>query len=147
MKKLMSRKDYDRWIKTLPKDVCPFCQWQEYQIVLFEGYEWIWIANIAPYWKNHTLLVPKRHFTEYEEMTNSEAIEFKQLMDRAVKKYKSLGFKRFVHFWRKRLDNIDPKTGKLKVSHFHVHLCNDFDGLWDPILDTEARKWDIDMLK
>lgn len=145
--KIMSRIEYEEWMAKQPKDLCAFCEWKKNQIVIYEGYKWLWVANLAPYWKIHTLLVPKRHFKEYGEMTNSEAVEFKQLIDKAIKKYETLGVERFVHFWRKRKNSFDPKTGKKKVDHFHVHLCDDFDGMWDPILDDKAKEWDVNIMR
>jgi len=62
--KLLSRQEYDNWVSQLPKDVCTFCEWDKYQILLKEFEYWIWIACIAPYWRWHTMIVPKLFWSE-----------------------------------------------------------------------------------
>ena len=143
MNKLLKRKDYEKWFAEIPADICTFCEWRKYQMVIKEGYEWVWIANIAPYWKRHTLLLPKRHFESYGDMSNGETIELRQILKFAMEKYEEAGYNRFIHFWRKRpMDNKQKK-----VKHFHIHLCDDYDGLWDNIVDKKAVEWDVDIFK
>jgi len=150
-KKLLSRKQYDKFMKTLPVGYCTFCNWKDYQIVLHEGYQWIWIANFAPYWKYHTMLVPKRHFEEFGEMTNSEAVEFKQLLKLAMDRYESKTLygengdeiKNYVYFWRRRGNHFDSISGTQRPSHFHVHFVPDKEHLWDPIVSNKAHEWNI----
>lgn len=141
--KLMTRPEYDKWIKTIPPGVCVFCNWKKYQIVLKEGRYWVWIANIAPYWKRHTMLLPKRHFEDFGDINKHEFLELKKLIKKITDKYHRLGYTRFVYFWRKRDFSFDVKTGKKKFGHFHIHLCDDYDGLWDLILDKNAINWDF----
>ena len=83
-KKLMSRVEYDAWLKGLPDNFCPFCDWRNSQIVLYEGHTWVWVANIAPYWRYHTMFIPKRHITELTEVTVTEMGEFFDMYLRAV---------------------------------------------------------------
>ncbi len=155
MPKLLSRPQYDKWLKKLPKDYCTFCHYDEFQIILHEGYEWVWIANIAPYWYYHTMLIPKRHFTEFGDMTNSEAIEFKQILSLAMKRYRSQKLYRpdktliekYVYFWRKRDNLVDKISGTTRPDHFHIHISPDQDHLWDRVVDKDACKVNIDTLK
>lgn len=146
----MSRAEYDLWTKNIPKEKCMFCDQNE-QFILKEGYEWLWVANIAPYWYYHTMLIPKRHFVEYWDMTNDEAIELKQLSKYVINRYRqakllrsdNTEIKKYVFFWRLRDDRFDPISGNIRPDHFHLHIAPDKDHLWDPTLDENAYKVDI----
>jgi diadenosine tetraphosphate (Ap4A) HIT family hydrolase len=155
MAKLMTRKEYDTWYKTIPENACTFCDWQKYQIVLKEFEHWVWIANIAPYWKWHTMIIPKRHFEKYSDMTFMEAGELVSVIDYGEKKLLSSNLLRsdgskvekVVYFWRFRFNRFDEKSGTIRPAHFHIHLCPDKDHLWDPIIDEDAHLIDLEKLK
>ena len=68
---MLSREEYEKWYKKIPANECTFCNWQKYQIVLKEFDNWIWIACNAPYWRYHTMILPKRHFVKYSDMSFS----------------------------------------------------------------------------
>lgn len=36
---LLTRKDYEDWLKEIPEGVCPLCQWRMYQYLLYQGRE------------------------------------------------------------------------------------------------------------
>ena len=151
---MMNRKDYDLWLRELHPHVCTFCDPTK-QIVIKEFDYWIWIANIAPYWKYHTMIVPKRHFEKFSDMTFLEAGELIKVIDYGEKKMIDAKLKRddgtliekVVYFWRFRLDRFDPLSGTVRPSHFHCHLCFDKDRLWDPIIDENAKDWDPDVFR
>ena len=155
MAKLMNRDQYNKWLKKLPKNYCTFCNWKEYQIVLKEGWRWIWVANLAPYWYWHTMLVPKRHFVEYNEMNDKEAVELRDMFDYAINRYREekllredgSQIKKYVFFWRLRDDTYDPISKVKRPNHFHIQIAPDKDHLWDPTLDKNAYKIDIMRLK
>lgn len=149
--KLLSRVEYELFLKSIPKNICTFCEYHDYQIVLKEGWRWVWIANLAPYWKYHTMLISKRHFTEYIEMDDFESVELKEMLNYAMGKYRNAELRRddgtkiekFVYFWRKRDNKLDRISGTIRPDHFHVHIAPDRDHLWDDVIDDHAYKVDI----
>jgi len=153
--KLLSRPDYEKWLKKLQPNECTFCKWKEYQIVLKEFEHWVWIANIAPYWNWHTMILSKRHFEKYGDMTFKEAGELTSVIDYGEKKILESKLKRedgtliekVVYFWRYRFNRFDPISGTVRMAHFHLHLCGDRDHLWDRVVNPEAHKCDISKLK
>jgi diadenosine tetraphosphate (Ap4A) HIT family hydrolase len=155
MDKLLSRPEYDKFMQDLPDGKCTFCEWETYQIVLKEFDQWLWIANIAPYWKYHTMIMPKRHFEKYSDMTFMEAGELVKVIDYGEKKILDAKLLRddgsliekVVYFWRHRFNRYDPISGTIRPSHFHLHLSPDKDRLWDSILDQSANSWDVNILK
>ena len=150
-KKMLSRQEYDKWIATLPKDKCTFCEWEQYQIVLKEFKHWVWIANIAPYWYWHTIILSKRHFVEFHDQSFQEVAELLTVLDYTKKKfidaklYRKTGelVEKFVYFWRLRLNRFDPISKTVRPDHFHIHLAPDKDHLWDSTLDENAHLLDI----
>lgn len=151
MKKLLTRKQYDKYFKKIPDNVCTFCQWEKHQIILKEFEHWLWIANLAPYWRWHTMLIPKRHFVEYHEMTFLEAGELttailyanKRMLDAKLEREDGTLVEKIVHFWRYRANRFDPQSGTVRPNHFHLHITPDKDHLWDPILDESPTEVDI----
>lgn len=152
--KLLTRAEYELFLQSIPENVCTFCEWKTYQIVLKEGYKWVWIANLSPYWNWHTMLIPKRHFTEFTEMTEFELSEMGEMLKLAMVKYRGAGLKRadgsevkkYVYFFRKRDDRFDPISGNIRPDHFHIHIAPDKDHLWDTCLDKEPYNCDINKL-
>jgi diadenosine tetraphosphate (Ap4A) HIT family hydrolase len=146
---LLSREDYEKWIADMPPATCPFCKWKKYQYVLYEGKHWIWIACRAPYWKYHTMFVPKRHFEEMNELTVVEMGELMDIYSIAVEKFRTLKLdlvhreiSKFMFFWRLRDDPFEARNKSIRMVHFHMHLTPDREGLLDPILQKEACDWD-----
>ena len=152
--KLLSRPEYDKWIRSLPAGVCTFCEWQDYQVVLKEFEHWIWIASLAPYWNWHTLIMPKRHFVEFEDQTFKEAAEFldvsiyakRKLLDAKLKRSDGSLVEKIVCFWRFRANRYDPISKTVRPDHFHFHTTPDKDHLWDSTLDQDAYKCDFKKL-
>lgn len=153
-KHLMTRPEYDEFMKTLSADKCTFCEWEKYQVILKEFENWVWIANLAPYWKYHTMIMPKRHFEKYSDMTFLEAGELVKVIDYGEKRILDAKFERddgslvekVVYFWRYRFNRFDSISGTVRPSHFHLHLCADKDHRWDSTLDDNAIDWDIERL-
>ena len=151
LKKLLTRKQYDSWIKNMPAGTCTFCDWKDTQVVLKEFDNWVWIANISPYWWWHTLIMSKRHFVEFDDMTFKEASELPTVLAFTKKKFIDAKLvlangkvaDRYVYFWRMRVDWRDTETGAIKPDHFHLHLAPDIDHSWDPILNKDAYKCDV----
>jgi len=120
--KMLSRKQYEEWLKSFPPDYCSFCDWPHNQITLHEGKNWIWIANRSPYWYWHTMLVTKRHVREFDQLSVIEAGELVEMYGYIVKKYREAELKRsdnslikkYVFFWRLRDDLYDPISGNMR---------------------------------
>lgn len=154
IKKLLTRTEYDSFMKALPENKCTFCEWEKYQVILKEFENWVWIANLSPYWKFHTMIVSKRHFEKYSDMTFKEAGELVKVIDYGEKKILDAKLVRddgtliekVVYFWRYRFNRFDPISGTIRPSHFHLHLCADKDHLWDGVLDQNATEWDYKVL-
>ncbi len=146
----MSRVEYDKWYKTQDPAVCGFCHLDR-QIVLKEFDHWVWIANFAPYWRYHTMLLPRRHFVKFSDMTFAEAGELPKVVDYGEKKMIDAKLLRtdgtliqkMVYFWRYRFNRFDPISGTVRPDHFHIHLAPDKDHLWDPTLDKKAHLADV----
>jgi hypothetical protein len=144
--KLLTREEYNIWLARLPKDLCAFCEWGEYQVLLKEFEYWIWIACIAPYWQWHTLIVPKRHFIEPEEQTFKEVGERvfvesyvkKRLLDADLKREDGTPVEKIVVFYRFRANRYDQISNTIRPDHFHLHVTPDKDHLWDSTLDKNA---------
>jgi diadenosine tetraphosphate (Ap4A) HIT family hydrolase len=148
--KILNRQEYDEWMRSLDPNICTFCQWDEYQFVLKEFSYWVWIANKAPYWNWHTIIMPKRHFVEFEEQTFKEISEFLDVFSYAKRKILDAGLLRadgkpvekIVYFARFRANRFDPISKTVRPDHYHFHLSPDKDHLWDTTLDAEAHRCD-----
>ena len=146
----MTRSQYDKWLEGLPPNVCTFCAWKKYQIPLKEFEHWVWIVSIAPYWRYHTMIIPKRHFEKYGDMTLSEAGELVEVINYGEKKILGSNLRRadgskiekVVYFWRFRFNRFDPISHTIRPAHFHLHLAPDKDHLWDGVLEKDAHKID-----
>jgi len=95
------------------------------------------------------MFIPKRHFVEMDEMTVVEMGELIEMYSSAIKKMRSLGLvinekaiERFLFFWRLRDTNFEETSQTRRLSHFHMHLTPDVEGLFDPLLTKDARDWD-----
>ncbi|MCL4367096.1 hypothetical protein M1563_02915 [Patescibacteria group bacterium] len=141
--KLLSRQEYERWLKTLPRESCTLCEWGKYQIVLKEMHFWVWIACLAPYRKFHTMFIPKRHIESIGELIIWEWLELVRLYQYALWRFRELDITdRYLIFWRKRDSYIDSKTGTRKLTHLHIHFIPDREHCFDPILDSNAIRID-----
>jgi diadenosine tetraphosphate (Ap4A) HIT family hydrolase len=153
---ILTREQYDLWIETLPKGWCTFCKYDEpigvpkvKQKVLKRFDNWVWIANIAPYWYWQTMISPKRHFIEEQDMSVEEMgekikaskyVESRYLKAKLRDKNDKL-IENFVYFWRFR--RKDRVGGESKVGHFHLHFAPQIEHSWDPTLEADAYKCDV----
>jgi len=153
--KLLTRKQYDAWIKQADPNTCFFCQWAKYQAVIKEFKNWLWVQNLAPYWYYHTMFMPKRHFTRESEMTVEEMAELIQIKEYAFNvvtksnlkfpsgKDKGRPVDKFVYFHRLRINSFDSISGTIRPNHLHFHFTPDIDHRWDATLDENAHKYPI----
>lgn len=153
--RLLSRSEYEQWLKQLPSNYCAFCQWEPNQYVLKEGVHWLWIANLAPYWRYHTMLVPKRHVIRLTDLTVTETGEMYEMLEMSVDKLRAAQLrnvdgtpiKKFIFFWRLRDDTFDYLSGNIRPDHLHLHVTPDRDHLFDPVLDGQAYQADLTQLQ
>ena len=146
---LLKRDEYKNWLQSMPEDSCTLCDWNKYQYVLHNGTYWLWIACRAPYWPYHTMLTPKRHFKEVNEMKVVEMGELIEMYSIAVRKFRSLNLTinekpvdRYIVFWRLRENLNESESNTRRLEHFHIHLVPDRAGMFDPVLDENACDWD-----
>jgi diadenosine tetraphosphate (Ap4A) HIT family hydrolase len=149
---LLTRSEYEGWLEWLKENsIDPFKDWRNHQAILKEGQYWLWVANKAPYWRFHTLFVPKRYFKEWGDMTVQEMAELMLMLKNAINKMRTAKLERadgtliekYVFFWRLRDNTFDPISGNDRPTHFHLHLAPDRDHLWDSTLEEDAHKVDI----
>ncbi len=149
---LISRDDYEQWTKNIPEDHCPICHVNE-QILLGETEHFIWIANISPYWKYHTMIVPKRHIDYFSKLNHEEIFDFQKFLKQITKHLLSLGLTyddgspltQFLTMFRESADK--NKSGYYKMDHLHIHLVPEKRGVDRFKLDPEAIHIDMQKLQ
>lgn len=77
------------------------------------------MVNRAPYVKDHLMVVPLRHVTSVESLTQAESQGTRKLVMRAVSLLKKRGHKAYSILVRQGKD-----SGK-SVQHVHVHVIPD----------------------
>lgn len=150
-KKLLSREEYERWMQSLPADRCLLCEPHE-QIVLGASEFWYWIANVAPYWRYHTMLIPKRHIRDMAHLTLDEFADFQRFEREIVNHLVGLGLQhqdgrsvdQFIMMIRVREKGIQNGSTYKKPEHLHVHLIPDKEGVGRFILNESANIIDIE---
>ncbi len=114
----MSRKDR---VKVMIKDdKCIFCKIIEKSIpskVLFENDKNLAFLDIFPVSKGHTIVIPKNHYKNLEEIPNNELSELFEI----VKKVSILIHKKLKVDGYNILQNNFRAAGQV-VNHFHVHI-------------------------
>lgn len=99
---------------------CPFCQIHEERTRMIEDGERVFVVLSNPrLMSGHLLVVPKKHIERISELSKGEKDE---LFDKIIK-YQELILSKFASGCDVRI-NYRPfiKEGRLKVSHFHIHL-------------------------
>ena len=121
---------------------CPFCE-SETQWILAANAHWYWSACLAPYWKFHTMIVPRRHIESPHEIDRDEEFkDYLEINEIAASGYRSSGFRRTASYTRHREDPFEIETNTPRLTHLHIHVFPDRAGLLDPVLDADARDWD-----
>lgn len=149
---LISRKEYEEFVKTIPEGACLLCEPQK-QIVLGDSKHWIWIANISPYWKYHTMLVPKKHINYFSELNQEELLDFQKFHRQLCRHLLSLELthsdgkkvNQFLTMFRESTDHNDPSY--YKTDHLHIHLVPDERGVDRFNIDPTAIDIDVEKLK
>ena len=150
---LLSRSEYYADRKNLDPAVCVLCNSE--QIVLASGKHWDWVAAKAPYWKYHTMLVPKRHITMIGEINPEEWEEFIDLHNKITYIYDNSSLtmengeplQNVLIFWRKRHILFNKTLQANNVDHLHIHFACDREHFLDPISDEHAALWDVNIFR
>ena len=101
-------------------DKCIFCKIIEKSIpskVLFENDKNLAFLDIFPVSKGHTIVIPKNHYKNLEEIPNNELSELFEI----VKKLSILIHKKLKVDGYNILQNNFRAAGQV-VNHFHVHI-------------------------
>jgi len=108
-------------VKVMIKDdKCIFCKIIEKSIpskVLFENDKNLAFLDIFPVSKGHTIVIPKNHYKNLEEIPNNELSELFEI----VKKVSILIHKKLKVDGYNILQNNFRAAGQV-VNHFHVHI-------------------------
>lgn len=95
---------------------CPFCILDE-ERVIFKNKSSYALLDIFPVSKGHTLIIPKRHILNLDELTNDEVVDFfetiikvKKALDKILKPD---GFNIGI--------NLGETSGQT-IEHIHIHL-------------------------
>ena len=102
---------------------CPFCDKKNYE---FEGDLIFTKTDSYPVSKGHTLVIPKRHVSDYFECTKSEVAELWALVDNTKN--------RLQHTHAPDGFNIGINVGEAAgqtVPHMHIHVIPRYSGDMD----------------
>ncbi len=108
-------------VKVMIKDdKCIFCKIIEKSIpskILFESDKNLAFLDIFPVSKGHTIVIPKNHYKNLEEIPNNELSELFEIVKRvSILIHKKLKFDGY-----NILQNNFRAAGQV-VNHFHVHI-------------------------
>lgn len=136
-KRRWSREEYRKILTALPAGYCPFCDWSETQDVLREFDQWVWIVNKSAYWRYHTLIIPKRHFSSFFDSNPSEVAEYHRVGRYVTRMYQN------SHLEQALLSHSRERhTTGGRLAHFHQHFAPESEGMLAPTLVPDANHWD-----
>ena len=99
---------------------CIFCKITEREIpsrIIFENDFTLAFLDISPISKGHTIIIPKNHYSNLEDIPNHELSElYKTVKELAIRIHKSLEIDGY-----NVLQNNFKAAGQ-EVLHFHVHI-------------------------
>ncbi len=103
---------------------CVFCSAQNENIdddkslKVYEGKEAFVIMNLYPYNNGHTMVVPRRHLSDYGELTGSERAEIAELIDKTIQALKIVSSPQGFNVGA----NIGKAAGAGIDQHLHFHI-------------------------
>ena len=102
---------------------CVFCKRFRMQdrvenLILYRGRKTFVILNKFPYNTGHTLIVPNRHVSHLEKLTQAEAAEFFELTRRAVVVIKKVLKPQSLNLGM----NLGEGSGAGVPGHLHMHI-------------------------
>lgn len=145
--KPMSRDNYDKFIKTIYADICLFCEYKKYQILIHEWKHWILIQPISPYFKYHVMLCPKKHIKYLSELNKKEQKEFWKADKAICGAYNKIGVKKLrlqvqARFAEK--SRIKKRTFPFAHNeHLHIHYYKFREGDFRILVSKTAYKQDM----
>jgi len=102
---------------------CPFCTIAEEREVICESTGALAIPDHYPVSPGHTLIIPRKHVSDYFELAESEQQELWNLVNRCkailTEKYHPDGFNVGI--------NVGPAAGQT-IFHVHIHLIPRYKG-------------------
>lgn len=139
MLKAMSRGKYDKFVKTLPGNVCLFCEFKKYQIIIHEWKYWILVQPISPYFKHHSMLCTKRHVKYFSDLNAGERREFFKADKSVNNAYKALEVSRLRMQLHMRYKNSGKRKRKIDPNeHLHIHYYPFKDGDFRSLVSKTA---------
>jgi len=109
---------------------CVFCAAQkeslenEKSLKVYEGKEAYVIMNLYPYNNGHTMVVPRRHLSDYGELSESERTEIAELIDKTIKALKLVSSPHGFNVGA----NIGKAAGAGIDQHLHFHIVPRWSG-------------------
>ena len=138
----LERSKYLEWSKLLPKEGCMLCDWKDWQLVLKEYADWVWVYSCAPYKKWNSMLIPKRHIEYMHEIQPHEWHELTYIMRQMYDIFHTINDEsEYIWLWRTRDEKFDKEGVKKKgkrLSHLHIHFMPEASRWLDPALDPQA---------
>jgi len=96
---------------------CPFCgAYSDHNRKILENENAYLTYSNAPYYRDHLLIIPKRHFEELVEMTDKESEDIMSLQKKALVMLEKLGHKNISVLAR----NGDGTGRSVKHIHFNI---------------------------
>ncbi|MFA6463511.1 MAG: HIT domain-containing protein [Candidatus Paceibacterota bacterium] len=106
--------DYEKDFLKIPR-TCPFCKPKENDILKSNKSAYLTYA-LAPYHKDHLLVISKRHITEILDLTDEEVCDIYELNKEALIILKKLGYKDISVLIR------DGDNTMKTVDHLHYNI-------------------------
>lgn len=101
---------------------CIFCKIANGEIpskILFEDELVVVIMDANPTVDGHSLIIPKKHYTDYQELDN-------EILTHIFEVAKKIGPKIMEKLGAKSLTLLVNYGDDQKIKHFHLHLLPDF---------------------
>ncbi len=99
---------------------CIFCKIAEGEIpskIIFENEFTLAFLDISPISKGHTIIIPKKHYSNLEDITENELCEvYKAVKTLAIRIHKNLKIDGY-----NIIQNNFAAAGQV-IKHFHVHI-------------------------
>ncbi len=105
---------YPEYLKTLTS--CPFCSQSLRNRIITERKQAYLTYAIAPYAKNHLLVIPKRHVEQVLELKPAELADIFSLLRDAAQTFEKNGINDYTMLVR------NGKNSGKSVKHLHFHL-------------------------
>ncbi len=133
MEKMWSpwRSVYIESFKDKPKDEkCVFCAAQkeelsnEKSLKVYEGDKVFVVMNLYPYNNGHIMVVPRRHLSDFSELTKEERYEIADTIDLSIKALKIVSSPHGFNVGA----NIGKAAGAGIDQHLHFHIVPRWNG-------------------